>query len=206
MIVLHISDLHCELSALRSLMASGVAKSADVIAFTGDAECDGEIAELLASGGKKAFFVPGNMDDVAVSKAFEALGMNLDGRVEVYGGYAFAGVGGISFMSSIASLRERLRSLAPGVPVILLSHHPPKNGVTDRARIGVSAGLVELREFVLERKPVLHLHGHIHEAPGYTYLGETLVVNPGPLKRGNYALIDVEKRAVSIRSLYYHST
>lgn len=201
MLILHISDLHCETHQLEKLASTGFIKRADLVVFTGDSECDGEVVELLFNAGKRVFFVPGNMDDIAVAKAFERMDMNIDGRVVKFNGYTFAGIGGISFMSSLESVKRRLRE-APAHALIVVSHHPPKNGVTDKAKIGVSAGLVELRRFVEEYRPLIHLHGHIHEAPGFTVLGETLVVNPGPLKRGRFALIEVETRKVELLSLY----
>jgi len=186
---------------LEKLLSTNNARKANIIAFTGDAECNGEIIDLLQSISKPVFFVPGNMDDIAVAKIFEKAGMNIDGKVVIHADYAFIGLGGISLMSSLETIKEKLSKENQG-RLIVLSHHPPKNGVTDKARIGVSAGLVELRNFDLEYKPILHMHGHIHESPNYTFIGETLVVNPGPLKKGRYAIIDVETRKAYLYSLY----
>lgn len=201
MLILHISDLHCETYMLEKLLSTDDAKRADIIAFTGDAECDGETVDLLQSINKPVFFVPGNMDDIAVAKIFDRAGMNIDGKVIRQADYAFVGLGGISVISSLETAKEKLSKEKPG-KIIVLSHHPPRNGVTDKAKIGVSAGLVELRNFILEYKPVLHMHGHIHESPNYTFIGDTLVVNPGPLKRGRYAIIDVETKKAYLNTLY----
>lgn len=200
--ILHISDLHCEIEALRRLLRSRALAPVEAIAFSGDAECDGEIVELISGSGKRVYFVPGNMDDIAVSKAFEAAGMNIDGRLVEHGGYTFAGIGGISFMSSIETVRGRLEKRREARGLVVISHHPPKNGVTDRAKIGVSVGLVELRSFLLAYRPIALLHGHIHEAAGYTLVGETLVVNPGPLARGRYALVDLANKTVELGSIF----
>ena len=36
-----------------------------------------------------------------------------------------------------------------------------------------------MREAIEETRPVLSLHGHIHEARGHTRIGTTLCINPG---------------------------
>ena len=40
-------------------------------------------------------------------------------------------------------------------------------------------------EFIKEVQPALHVCGHIHEAKGVAKVGKTVVVNPGPPKRGD---------------------
>lgn len=201
MLILHFSDLHCSTRNLERLLLQPAVRDVKVVVFTGDAECDSETVEILLRTGKRVFFVPGNMDDVAIAKEFDGKGMNIDSRAVDYEGYLFAGVGGLSYVSSIAALREKLRKLDFANRLVLISHHPPRNGVTDVTFFGTSAGLVELRALVLEFKPIVSLHGHIHEAPGFTRLGETLVVNPGPLKYGRYALVDLRTLTVKLERL-----
>lgn len=40
-------------------------------------------------------------------------------------------------------------------------------------------GSIAVREVMLERQPLLGLHGHIHESSGIRRLGRTMVINPG---------------------------
>src|SRR5207237_3500146 len=42
-----------------------------------------------------------------------------------------------------------------------------------------SVGSTAVRDFVLERQPLLGLHGHVHESRGAVVLGRTLCLNPG---------------------------
>jgi uncharacterized protein len=73
-------------------------------------------------------------------------------------------------------------------------HCPPFGTVLDKApkldqqlrpklsAFGVeecSAGSTAVREAIEQYQPVLSLHGHIHESPGFTHLGRTLCINPG---------------------------
>ena len=41
------------------------------------------------------------------------------------------------------------------------------------------AGSPAVRDFLLERQPLLGLHGHIHEATGMRRIGRTIAINPG---------------------------
>ena len=50
-----------------------------------------------------------------------------------------------------------------------------------------SVGSLAVRRYIEEKQPILSIHGHIHEDRGIDILGETVLVNPGPLKDGYYA-------------------
>ena len=42
-----------------------------------------------------------------------------------------------------------------------------------------SAGSTAVKAFIEKVQPMLTLHGHIHESPGYTRIGRTLAINAG---------------------------
>ncbi len=42
-----------------------------------------------------------------------------------------------------------------------------------------AVGSTAVRDFLLERQPLLGLHGHIHESAGIRRLGRTIAINPG---------------------------
>lgn len=60
-------------------------------------------------------------------------------------------------------------------PELDTSFDPPKpiTGST------VPVGSVASREFLEKHQPLLSLHGHIHESPGKTNIGQTYALNPG---------------------------
>jgi Icc-related predicted phosphoesterase len=65
-------------------------------------------------------------------------------------------------------------------------------------------GSTAVRDFLVERQPLLSLHGHIHEASGIRRLGRTIAINPGSdYSTGtlNGALITLEKDKVSAHQL-----
>jgi len=201
--ILHISDVHCNLAMLEKLLRALPPAEYDVIALTGDVECDGEIADVLQASGKPTLFVPGNMDDVGVHKIYKSRGMSVDGDLKELSGYTFCGIGSLSFSSSLAIVTAKLE-VAPEErrkSLVVLSHFPPLAEKTDVTYSGVHAGLKELRDFVERFSPLAFLHGHIHEAVGSEVIGSTLVVNAGPLRRGYYALVDLKSKSALHRRL-----
>jgi Icc-related predicted phosphoesterase len=203
MLILFITDIHCNTSYLEKLRYTHDVRKAEVIAVGGDVECNGEILGIIEKLGKKIFFVPGNMDDVGISKMYREKGYNIDGRVtKIMPGVMIGGVGGISVISSIKNLERQLDDLRDEIEILyLLTHHPPRTNKTDLALGKIHAGLREINLLIEKYKPKLVMHGHIHESPGFEYLGETLIVNPGPLYQGRYAVIDTEEMKVQIKKL-----
>jgi len=67
-------------------------------------------------------------------------------------------------------------SNAPADTDILITHGPPR-GVLDRNKEGELCGSTALRARILEITPALFVCGHIHEARGIDFLGNTRCVN-----------------------------
>jgi Icc-related predicted phosphoesterase len=64
----------------------------------------------------------------------------------------------------------------------------------------ISAGSTSVREAITKYKPLVGLHGHIHESKGIYKLGRTVCINPGSeygqgILRG--AIVDLEERKLS---------
>ncbi len=95
----------------------------------------------------------------------------------------------------IESMLEELMSKAESYQKLICNFHaPPFNSgldtapkLTDDFNVKVSIGGVELapmgskavRSIIEKYKPLLGLHGHIHESAGFRRFGRTLCVNPG---------------------------
>ena len=184
--ILHISDIHCTTTHLRKI--SSIVDSYDLVIVSGDLECI-DVVEYLASIAKRVLAITGNMDNYIVREKLREKDLLLDSRVVDVEGLKIAGISGLDVGGSL----EELRSKYSGDLDILVTHQPPY-GALDRTFIGIRAGSREIRKYVLEKKPLVNLCGHIHESRGITSLGETLVVNPGPLRRGYYAEVLVEPR------------
>lgn len=87
---------------------------------------------------------------------------------------------------------EKLTSRDDLSKVIMLFHSPPYDTHLDRAGLDgmvidhvpldVHVGSIAIKRFIEDRKPLISLHGHIHESTRitghwYEYIGETLSVN-----------------------------
>lgn len=77
--------------------------------------------------------------------------------------------------------------------LIVVMHNPPKDTECDKIENGMHVGSPLLRAFIEKTKPLAVVTGHIHESAGIDKIGETVVVNPGSLAEGKYALMKVEK-------------
>jgi len=162
--------------------------------------------ERLSPKGIKAFVCPGNDDQFEVDEILaNARGVTLaEGRVVDVEGYQMASTGWSNptpwhtYREETEDvLYERISSAAAGLTnpperTILNLHCPPYGSGLDEAP-GVNedlspkhgghapepVGSKAVRRAIEEFRPVLSLHGHIHEARGHTRIGNTLVINPG---------------------------
>ena len=155
------------------------------------------------------FLTPGNDDIFEIDEPIKGSGRGLYplGRlVELENGYAMLSFDysnptpwNTPREDSEKGLWKRLEKLADLVDrdwrkIICNFHVPPYGTSIDLApkldknlrpvyRFGepelVNVGSRSVRRFLEEYKPLVGLHGHIHESAGYDKVGETIVFNPG---------------------------
>ena len=89
------------------------------------------------------------------------------------------------------SLKRGFEMCSSEKKLIILSHTPPFNTKVDLAYMNQHIGSKSLRCFIEEKKPLAVFCGHVHEAQGIDKIGDTLIVNPGPAKKGKYALAEI---------------
>ncbi|MDI6785754.1 MAG: metallophosphoesterase [bacterium] len=82
---------------------------------------------------------------------------------------------------------------------ILLFHTPPIGSVVDIEN-NCHRGSIVVNDLIKIIKPTLVFCGHAHTAKGYEIIEGALVVNPGALKKGNYALIDTRNMKVQLKN------
>jgi len=159
-----------------------------------------------------ALFVPGNCDPPSLININLGNIRCIHGSGFIYDDFAFIGVGGspkTPFNTPLEMdegeisgvLRKCLKDLGDGINgfrTILISHAPPKNTRLDMASLGGHVGSISVRSFIEEYKPILTLCGHIHEAKGIDSIGSTLIVNPGPSKHGNCAIINISEGGINV--------
>lgn len=195
------SDIHGYQEKLKSALGR---ESFDMVLLAGDLSKGSlkqvkEILRTARSSGKPVFFVPGNMDPPHLLKEEELEGcVNLHGRM-IDHVFKLGGLGGgtISPFNTPIELDEDeiaevLSNL--GSVDVLVSHPPPFNTKLDVIRSGTHVGSKAVREYIERYQPILCVCGHIHESPGVDRVGETVIVNAGPMMIGRYAIIEIKGR------------
>lgn len=193
---------------------------ADLIVLTGDVtnfghkeEAEPILAPLLELS-IPIVAVPGNCDYPEVGRYMSEIGVNIDGACQVHGGHRFIGLGGslpgpgatpneLSEQEIAEVLQAAIVDLDAVEQSILVSHQPPLNSAGDRLPSGEHVGSKAVREFIEKHQPLVCFTGHIHESRGIGGLGDTQIVNPGPLGQGYYAAAEVDSglKMLELRSI-----
>ena len=203
--VLAFADFHGNNSAVKGASDLVSIEHPDLVVVAGDlANHDLKKAELilreLSRSGSKVLFVPGNMDAPALAERQDTHNVTcLHGKAVVHGEVCFIGLGGATESQFGAPLefseREAAKILSRAAEacsshsLIVVSHCPPKDTRLDLAGGRSHVGSQFVREFIEEKKPILAICGHIHEAQGTDSIGHCLIVNVGATAHGHYASI-----------------
>ncbi|AAB90701.1 MULTISPECIES: metallophosphoesterase [Archaeoglobus] len=204
--VLLLSDIHSSTQNLEKILK---AAEYDAVFIAGDLTQfrpkDAKVVdEIISEQTDSCLAVHGNCDHEAIlGEKYKALKF-IHGKSVEFDGYTVHGVGGsgITPFNTPSEYTEReILEIMDNFVLrdfnILLSHCPPK-GFLDRTYSGVHAGCEAIRERMIEFDVILC--GHIHESHGVVDSPQ-LIVNPGPVMWGRFAVIDVEKKVVELRKL-----
>ena len=216
MIILSVTDIHGNRKVCRKLYEKYGLDYFDIVIVNGDiTDFHGiDLAELILSMisrlGRYVYFVPGNCDHpelVKREKLGEAINIhNKLVRLKNLNNITIYGYGGSTLTPFNTWIEFDDRIIGNDLnkidsPTILVTHNPPYKTKLDRTWMGRHVGSKAIREFILNKKPILSLHGHIHEARGIDKLGDTVVVNPGPLRSKYYAVIELDREIKDIQLL-----
>ncbi len=160
----------------------------------------------------KILAVPGNCDKIDVNKYLEEEGISVHKRYHEINDYIFFGIGGSGITpfntiqeyteeeiyNSLVNLYEKFKG--SNKKKVLITHAPPYNTRVDLTSSGVHAGSKSIRKFIEESDIYMSFCGHIHEARGYDYIKNTLIINPGNIYRG-YCLVDLNTREFSFKKI-----
>ena len=154
----------------------------------------GPFLKAAASTGSRVYFVHGNWDarDTVVPPGV----VTLHSRRDRLGALVIGGLGGsipTPFASPFEMSEDESRRILEGLGrlEVLVSHCPPAQTKCDRASTG-HIGSRAVREYVERARPRLVLTAHVHEGRGIDRLGESVIVNPGALLDGNFAVLHLE--------------
>ena len=207
--ILIISDGHGNLEMLDKL--DDEFKKADLVLFGGDFAKFGEVETGLPFFNKlrekheKIFAVLGNCDEESFIDNLENADISVVNSLVYSDGLVFIGSsGGSKFTGTtpferdeedlVFDLHLAQESQQHWENLVAIMHNPPKDTECDKISNGVHVGSSLLREWIEEVKPILVVTGHIHESRGIDKIGESVVVNPGALCEGNYAVAQVSQK------------
>jgi Icc-related predicted phosphoesterase len=211
MIIIGITDIHSSVSSIQRM--DRVLKNADLAVISGDLTHFGHqpdahaVIQAIRKYNRDILAVPGNCDYPDVHDYLEGEGIGLHGRTAVLQNIAFTGLGGSLPCPGITpnefsdtemeKILSRSRAEIPsGIPGILISHQPPINTVNDQVWGGRHVGSVSVRSYIEKEQPLICFTGHIHEGTGTDVIGQTVIINPGPLRIGYYAYARLENDKV----------
>lgn len=194
-----IADIHGKQYRVNNLIKNVEEFSPEVVVICGDITHfgPGELAKVLLDQiPVKTLAIHGNIDSEDVLDYIDkSKAENIHLREYIYKDLKFVGLGGNRFSDDeIKEVKSLLDENS-----IFVTHLPPYK-VLDNAIFGIHAGSREIRQIIEEKKPRLHLCGHIHERPGFDRLNNTIVVNCSAGKSGSGALIDIDDE-ISVKML-----
>jgi len=203
--LLCITDIHSEVGCFEKILAHEPA--ADLLIIGGDFTNFGKPPEvdhllnLAQAHTPQVLAVAGNCDSAAIDQRLIERGVSLHTRGVRIGDIGFFGVSAMPpWKGNMYEFPEEDldRFLAASFAqvegssrYIMVPHCPPRNSGVDRSAMFMSVGSTAVRSWVDKVKPILVVCGHIHEARGQAKISDTVVVNCGPAKNGNYAVAEV---------------
>jgi Icc-related predicted phosphoesterase len=208
MIIIGLADVHGDTSSMARILR--VIEQMDLVVLSGDLTHFGKQAQAIRAvetARKECdsiLGVSGNCDYPDVEDYLIRSGISLNRRCVLKDGYAFVGIsgslpcpGGTPNEASESDFRRWLNEAAAAVPdetpLILVAHQPPRNTVNDRIHSGIHVGSAAVRRFIEEWQPLVCLTAHIHEGTGIDTIGRTKIVNPGPVREGRYAYLELQE-------------
>jgi Icc-related predicted phosphoesterase len=203
--VLVVVDIHKNPGALQTTLRYIEDYKAELLIIAGDITTFGPLKfaiEFLKEVSKiTTLALPGNCDPREILSIMDgSSAINLHGRKEVIGDITFVGLGGSNstpfntpFELTEDEIYNSLENLMePGAILVL---HFPVKGHLDLVGRGEHTGSTGALKIVEKFQPSIVISGHIHETRGIeTDEHGILYVNPGPMKDGFAAVIDIEKQ------------
>ena len=185
--ILAAGDIHGDTRLTRELAERAEKEKVDLVILAGDITSPIETKNLLKpfkDKNKKVLLLPGNHDSFAtIDFLAELYGLrNIHGYSVRYKDVGIFGAGGaLGFDTSERELFETLKkgnsALSGLKKKIMVTHMHSKGTFSEFSGI---AGSNSIKKAVLEFKPDILIHSHIHEAEGIEdKIGNTRVINVG---------------------------
>jgi len=182
-----VADIHGRADKIALIRDNTMQLNPDVLVVAGDITHYTASARILAQLNNisaSVLAIRGNTDRLRVETLFEDFPniFPLHLKQVTIGRTPFVGLSGcipIPFSSRIclnqAQIIQKLKPLIKSNSVLVV--HPPPRGTLDEVLGKFHAGCRSLTKLIKVCRPMLMICGHIHERPGSSYIGRTLVVN-----------------------------
>lgn len=194
--------------------AAGVIIHGD-ITNRGDFDRAAELLKTVKDQNPIIYAQFGNMDKKGVDKFLTEKGYNIHRRgLDLGNGVGLFGVGGSTPTpfgtpsefsdGDLAKWVMQAYNQVKHLPrLIMVAHTPPFDTTTDLVMTGDHVGSRSVRMFIEKFNPDVCLTGHIHESRGTDRIGDTVIVNPGMIAGGGYAVIrfDGERLSAELKRL-----
>jgi len=218
--ILATADFHGSIEASKRVALKAKDIRADVVVVCGDVTHFGsnkdseKVLSPLTALKLPVLYVPGNCDPPSLLEAKIEGATCIHQKCETYEGLSFVGAGSvpidrvhpspfeISEEEILEALKEGSKQCATGQGLVVVAHSPPLNTKLDLAYTGGHVGSPSLRFFIEQKQPSVVFCGHIHEALGIDYIGDTVIANTGPARHGHCAVaVSNEKVEVQLERL-----
>lgn len=216
-----LSDIHGDIENVIELLDKVSMLNFDCIIYSGDFTDIGvihkglenvEVAELileeLSSLGKPIFAVPGNHDRDLIP-ILEKSGVSLHKRGRIIGDLGVYGFGGArtpfgttleptekEISEGLASAYKEVERIKTKIQV---THMPPVRTKLDVTYTGAHVGSQAVRKFIEEKKPIVAICAHIHEARGLDEIDGTKLINTGRFPEGYCGMVSVKKEEATTK-------
>jgi Icc-related predicted phosphoesterase len=214
-----ISDIHGKMEMVQRVMLETpgidcILAAGDITNFGGYAEAAKVMDPILASK-IPVMAVAGNCDTEGVEEYLEDKKIHIGRTGLRLREFVFVGVGGSlpcpkitphecsdnvleTLLCRVFSQTKGMSTSEQGSSLIVVSHQPAFDTQVDSVG-GRNTGSPAVRKFIETHQPILAVSGHIHEAFGTDRIGRTTLINPGPLKDGRYAIVDINGQQVQVQ-------
>ena len=197
--ILVLADIHNQDITLQSIInvVLDFQKSPTICIIAGDITNFGTIDDLnkmlniITPNFDETMFVAGNCDPYFKMNELETSAKYIESRPHKLDSFTVIGFGRQDPLINQRILRRLKRTEEK---VCLLTHAPPFGTTADKISLDRHAGSRELKH-TIETYPniFLTISGHIHDSPTIDSMNGCTIVNPGPITRGNFAVISIKE-------------
>lgn len=205
--MLLISDGHGAIDNLKAI--KNIASEVDAVLFAGDfaafnkAETGLPFLKELKTIHKNVYSVLGNCDEPSFIEELIKNNINVQASKQHFKEFTIMGSGGASKFTGATPNERTDEDLAKDITnsyeknecenLIIITHNPPHGVKVDKVAPLIHVGSKLIRKFIENAQPIIAISGHIHEAYGIDAIGKTVIVNPGALCNGRYAIAEITK-------------